>query len=105
MYYLVGAYEQRNIYGVHNLMLLFPELRGKCAGIPYNPALYGACCAGEAERFWMRGVNRTDEDTYPSFFQKIEKVYEKWKEGGDKAGCRENDEERKTDRNLLKSND
>lgn len=104
VYYLVGAYEQRNIYAVNNIMLLFPELRGRCAGIPYNQGFLVACCAGEAERFWMRGVNRTDEDVFPSFFQKIEKVYEKWKEGCDKAECRENDDEKKTGRNLLRSN-
>ena len=104
VFYIVGAYEQRNIYAVHNLMLLYPGLRGKCAEIPYSPAFLGACCTGEAERFWMRGVNRTDEDVYPSFFQKIETVYKKWKEGGDKEGCIENEEERRTDLNLLKSN-
>ena len=99
-YYLVGAYEQRNIYGVHNLMLLFPELRGKCAGIPYHQEFSRACCEGDVERFWMRGLNRTDEDVVPSFFQKLEKIFEKWKEVCDKTGCRENDDEKKTDRNL-----
>lgn len=77
-FYILGAYEQRNIYTVRNMQLLFPEIRGRCAVIPYHPAFLEACCAGEAEKFWRRGMCEADEKLFPSFFsgsgQDIQKV-------------------------------
>ncbi len=79
-FYVVGAYEQRNIYTVHNMMLMFPELRGKCTAIPYCAALVEACCSGEVEQFWKRKES-INEDVYAFFFREIKKAYRKWKEG------------------------
>lgn len=101
-FYIVGAYEQRNIYTVHNMMLLYPELRGKCAAIPYHPGFIEACCAGEAERFWMRGVSGAEEKVFPSFFREIEKTYGKWKAGCEPATCGKKSDMIQTDRNLQK---
>lgn len=77
--FLFGAYEQRCVYTMHNMMLLFPRLRGKCGVIPYHPGYLAACCAGEAERFWMRGQNSETEKDSEVFFRTVKKTYDKWK--------------------------
>ncbi len=100
VFYIVGAYEQRNIYTVHNLMLLFPELRGRCAAVPYHPGFFEACCAGEAERFWMRGVSGTEDKAIAYFFRETEKAYRKWKEGCGPAICGKEKDMIQTDRNF-----
>jgi len=99
-FYIVGAYEQRNIYAIHNMMLLYPRLRGKCAMIPYHKGFFAACCMGDAESFWMRQMNR--ENTYASlsFFRAVEKVYMKWKEGWCDDLCGEKEEKTWKDPNL-----
>lgn len=75
-FFLLGAYEQRNIFSVHNLELLYPQLRGRCGIIPYCSGLLGAGCRGETEAFWMRGVSQKDELT---FFSSVERTYTGWK--------------------------
>lgn len=77
VFYLVGAYEQRNILSAHNLELLYPQLRGRCGTIPYCTELLGACCTGEAEDFWMRGVSQKEKT---AFFSTVERTYTGWKE-------------------------
>ncbi|MDD5901581.1 MAG: hypothetical protein PUC73_11895 [Lachnospiraceae bacterium] len=81
-FYMIGAYEQRSIYAMHNMKLLFPELRGRCAAVPYHAGFLAACCAGDVERFWVREISRRDTKEVPAFFCAVEKAYEKWKEGG-----------------------
>lgn len=79
--YLFGAYEQRSIYALQNMMLLFPELRGKCAAIPYNTGFLAACCAGDVESFWMRQSSPESEKSATSFSRAVENAYRKWKGG------------------------
>lgn len=81
-FYMIGAYEQRSIYAMHNMMLLFPELRGRCAVVPYHAGFLAACCTGDVESFWMREISQRDTKAVPTFFRAVEKAYEKWKEGG-----------------------
>lgn len=100
VFYIVGAYEQRNIYTVHNMMLLFPKLRGRCAAFPYHPSFSEACCAGDAERFLRRGAEDAEDKVFPFFFRETEKTYRKWKEGCDRTSCGEKGHEIRTDRNL-----
>lgn len=96
-FYLVGAYEQRNIYTVHNLMLLFPWMRGKCAAIPYYPAFLEACCAGDAELFLKRIEQDTEESRVPVFFREAEKTYRRWKERCIRTICGESDDGKTAD--------
>lgn len=99
VFYVVAAYEQRNIYTVHNMMLMFPTLRGRCIAIPYCSAFSEACCGGEAEQFWRR-KRSTGEETYPFFFKETERAYRKWKEGCERSICGRKDDGLKTDRSL-----
>lgn len=99
-FYIVGAYEPRNIYTVGNMMLLFPEIRGRCGAIPYSPAFSEACCVGEVERFWLRKGREQEENIYPFFFREIERLYKKWKEGCERRICGDNDDGLQTDRSL-----
>ncbi len=80
VFYLVGAYEQRNILSVHNLELLYPMLRGRCGYIPYCSGFLAACCEGEAEAFRMREAGQKDMKEITAFFCAVEKTYESWKE-------------------------
>lgn len=98
VFYIVGAYEQRNIYTVHNLMLMFPGLRGRCIAIPYCSAFSEACCGGAVEHFWKRKGSTGEEKMYPAFFKEVEKMYRKWKEGCVKSLCGEKDDGPKADR-------
>ncbi len=91
-FYIVGAYEQRNIYTVGNMMLLFPGVRGRCGAVPYAPAFAEACCAGEAERFWMRKGKESEDSAYPFFFRETERLYNKWKEGCERRICGESND-------------
>ncbi len=100
-FYIMGAYEQRNIYTVYNMMLLFPEIRGRCAGIPYHQGFLEACCAGEVEQFWRRGMHDADGKLFPSFFREVERTYGKWKEGCGRHKCGEEKDEIGTDRKSL----
>lgn len=79
VFYMIGAYEQRNIYTLHNLQLLYPFLRGKCGMIPYRSALAAACCAGEAEAFLLRETEK--EMRLPALFCEMPERDEKRKEG------------------------
>lgn len=79
VFYLVGAYEQRNILSVHNLELLYPRLRGRCGGIPYCHEFMAACCAGEAEEFWVRSMGQKEMIGTAAFFGAVQKVYDSWK--------------------------
>lgn len=78
-FYLIGAYGQRNILSVHNLELLYPQLRGCCGAIPYSSELLAACCAGKAEEFWIRGRGQKDMKEVTTFPYVVEKVYNGWK--------------------------
>lgn len=84
-FFLIGAYEQRNILSLHNLELLYSHLRGCCAGIPYCAEFSAACCAGEAEVFWNRGTGQKSMGEPARLLSATEKVYAKWKVrcGGD----------------------
>jgi hypothetical protein len=84
VFYLVGAYEQRNILSVHNLELLYSQLRGQCAGIPYNSEFLAACCSGEVEAFWLRGTGQKGQGETAAFLSAVEKTYTKWKM---RCGC------------------
>ncbi len=99
-FYLLGAYEQRTIYTVHNMMLLFPGLRGRCAVIPYHTGFFEACCSGEAERFWLRGVSTAEDKACSTFFREVKKTYRKWKEGCSPEICEQENGMLQTDRNL-----
>lgn len=79
VFYLVGAYEQRNILSVHNLELLYPGVRGRCGCIPYCSEFLAACCAGEVEEFRMRGVGQKDVKGITAFLCAVEKAYTGWK--------------------------
>lgn len=79
VFYLVGAYEQRNILSVHNLELLYPRLRGRCGGIPYCCEFSTACCAGETEEFWMRSNGQKGMTGTAAFFGAVGRVYDSWK--------------------------
>lgn len=79
VFYVVGAYEQRNIFTLHNLQLLYPFLRGRCSGVPYYTALVAACCSGEAEAIMLREPEK--EMRVPALFLKLTKAYERRKEG------------------------
>lgn len=76
---LVGAYEQRNIMSVHNLGLLYPGLKGRCAGIPYSPEFLAACCAGEAEVFLRRRMGQNEMKEPSAFLYMVEKAFSEWK--------------------------
>lgn len=76
MFYVVGAYEKRNPYTVRNLELLLPELRGRCAAVPYYGAFSEACCAGKVESFCMR---KTGGDEFRAFFHAVKRGYGIWK--------------------------
>lgn len=80
-FYLIGAYEQGNIYTMHNLELLFPKLRGRCGAIPYDKSFFAACCKGEAEAFRKREESFKSTKTASWFLRGVESAYEKWKEG------------------------
>jgi len=80
VFYLVGAYEQRNIMSVRNLELLYPNLRGRCWGIPYCREFLAACCAGEAEEFRMREAGQKDRKETVAFLCAVEKAYTAWRE-------------------------
>ena len=82
VFYLIGAYEQQNIFSEYNLTRLVPELSGRCAVIPYNTGFLAACCEGDAEQFWLRGVKLKEKTEYASFYRTVEKAYRKWKAGG-----------------------
>lgn len=99
-FYIMGAYEPRNIYSVGNMMLLYPGIRGKCGAIPYYPAFSEACCAGELERFWTRKGRESGETVYPFFFREVQRLYKKWKEGCERRICGESGDEIQTDRSL-----
>ena len=94
MFFLIGAYEQRNIYTPHNLGLLIPEIKGKCAAIPYHRELFTACCAGQAEHFFLRR-GPSGEKKPVVFFQAMKKAYKTWKEGREIL-CEAETKERKT---------
>lgn len=79
VFYLVGAYEQRNILSVRNLELLYPGLRGRCGGIPYCHEFLSACCAGEAEVFRIREAGQRDRKETGAFLYAVEKAYTGWK--------------------------
>ena len=79
VFYLVGAYEQRNTFTVHNLELLYPQLRGRCGGIPYCSELLSACCSGEAEDFWVRRTGQREMKEASAFLYAVEKAYAGWK--------------------------
>ncbi len=81
VFYMVGAYEQRNIYTLHNLQLLYPFLRGRCGVVPYRSAVAAACCAGETEEFLLRESEQ--EIRIPSLFCEMSERDEKRKEGED----------------------
>lgn len=93
-FFVIGAYEQCNIYTLHNLEKLFPELKGRCGVIPYHRGLFSACCAGYAEQFFLRGII-PGERKCSSFFRKVENAYEIWKEGREVL-CEEKEKERET---------
>lgn len=92
-FFLLGAYEQRCVYTMHNMMLLFPRLRKKCGAIPYHTGYFSACCAGEAENFWLRGIGDEVGKEKDSFFRAVKKAYDKWK-AGDTSDCVEVIEEK-----------
>ena len=77
MFYVVGAYETRNIYTIHNLQLLYPFLRGRCFGIPYDVAFMAACSVGEAEQYLRREASVERERKIPLIHSEIKKIYRK----------------------------
>jgi len=79
-FYVVGAYEPRCIYTLHNLMLLIPKFRGRCAGVPYHAGYHAACCEGKAEYFFVRETGKGEEGEKTYFRKEVEKAYVKWKE-------------------------
>lgn len=79
VFYLVGAYEQRNILSVHNLELLYPKMRRCCGSIPYCSEFLAACCSGEAEEFRIRGAGQKERKETNAFLYAVEKVYNDWK--------------------------
>lgn len=94
MFFLIGAYEERSIYSLHNLGLLIPEMKGRCGVIPYHRGFFTACCAGHAEHFFLRGIT-PGEKKQSSFFQAVKRAHETWKEGRD-IFCEAETKERKT---------
>jgi hypothetical protein len=87
VFYLVGAYEHRNILSVHNLELLYPGLRRRCGCIPYCSEFLVACCAGEAEEFRIRGIGQKDRKETTAFLCAVEKAYTDWKARCGTYGC------------------
>ncbi len=87
--YILGAYESHCIYSVHNLMLMFPRLRGKCMTIPFHTGLFVAGCEGSVEDFRMREVNQKETRESPSFFRMLEKNYRRISEGWTAVSCGE----------------
>lgn len=79
VFYVVGAYEQRNIFTLHNLQLLYPFLRGKCCGVPYYTSLSAACCSGEAEAVMQKEQEK--EMRVPTLFLELMKKDKRQKEG------------------------
>lgn len=79
-YFLIGAYEQRSIYSLYNMMLLHPRLRGRAGVIPYERRLLAACCAGEAETFWKRESDGRREEEKTWLYGEVRKIYDVWKE-------------------------
>lgn len=80
MFFVIGAYEPRCIYSMHNLSLLFPKIRGRCATIPYHAGYHAACCEGRAEHFFVRERGSEEEGPDTFFGKELEKAYTKWKE-------------------------
>ncbi|MGN1084276.1 MAG: hypothetical protein ACI4QX_04695 [Lachnospiraceae bacterium] len=74
-FFFIGAHEKRCTYNRHNMMLLYPRLYGKCAAVPYQARYLAACCAGEAEAFWERGIHQGEEDVLYPFFKEVKKAY------------------------------
>lgn len=87
VFYLVGAYEQRNILSVRNLELLYPGLRGRCGSIPYCREFLAACCAGEVEEFCMREAGQKEKIETAVFLGAVEKAYAAWKARCGTYGC------------------
>lgn len=87
MFFLIGAYEQRNIYSVHNIQLLFPRLRGRCAVVPYCTGLLKACCEGDIDNFWMRESGGSGENSVSDLGGAVKKIYGRWKAGGSDGLC------------------
>lgn len=81
VFFVFGAFEQRNIYTVNNLKLLFPELRGRCAAIPYDEELLAACCKGELEKVWIRESGKRETGDAADFYRGTERAFLRWKEG------------------------
>lgn len=86
VFFLFGAYERRNIYTVNNLKLLFPELWGRCATIPYDEELLAACCKGELEKVWIRESGKRESGDVADFYRGTERAFLKWREGQKKEG-------------------
>lgn len=84
VFYMIGAYEKRNVYTLRNVELLFPELRGRCVALPYYAALSEACCAGRIESFCTR---KTGGREFTDFFQRVEMSYRIWKRRGEQRKC------------------
>lgn len=95
-FFVLGAYEPRCIYTWHNLTLLFPTLRGRCATIPYHAGYHAACCEGKAENFFCREMERGEEGPDTFFGKETEKAYEKWKEWVKKEHVGKDKEEENT---------
>lgn len=81
-FFVMGAYERRCTYTKHNLMLLYPNLQGKSAVIPYQVRYLEACCAGTVEAFWERGDKQGEEEVLYPFFHEVRRAYQELKRYG-----------------------
>lgn len=73
-FFLIGAYEKKCGYTMHNLSLLYPRLRGKCAVIPYHRDIFSFCMDGKAEKILDFPEKKEERKGYIPY---VKKAYER----------------------------
>ena len=74
-FYLIGAYEKKCSYTMHNLSLLYPRLRGKCAVIPYHRDIFSFCMDGRGEKILDFPEKKEERKEYIPY---VKKAYERF---------------------------
>ena len=72
--FLIGAYEPRGVYNLHNLQKVYPRLERKCEAVPYFPELLEAQSCGNFEQFLSNGMKKASEYSREAFLLGFERA-------------------------------
>jgi len=73
--FLIGAYEQKNAYSVHNLEQLYPRLKKKCLAVPFMRSFSTYTASGRGELFIRGRMERFFDREDAMLFREMEQSH------------------------------